>query len=184
MAKRGPRILGGRWRGRVLAVGPGTRPTEARVREAVFQILEPWLDGCRFLDLFAGSGAAGFEALSRGAREAWLVDRSGKGMDVLRRNRRELGAGESCRLLRAGLPRGLEKLNGPFDVVYADPPYDFPGYTELLALVSPLLATDGRLVLEHASRREPEPPPTLDLLERRRYGDSVLSFFARRNTSP
>ena len=142
--KPGVRITGGEFRGRGLAVPPGARPTEGRVREALFSIWSDRLAGARVLDLFAGSGVVGLEALGRGALSALAVDQGLQAVKTLEANAGKLGEG-LLEIRRLTLPEGLARLPpGAFDLVYADPPYNFAAYGELLEAVAPLLATGRR----------------------------------------
>ena len=169
---RGVRLAGGTWRGRRLQVASGVRPTEGRVREALMSIWQERLPGARILDLFTGSGAVGLEALGRGALSATLVDRAPASLTAVKSNCRLLEA-KDARVLRLDLPRGLQRLTGPFDLIFADPPYDFGAYTELIEAARRVLAVNGELVVEHEAALDPELP----VLETRRYGGTVLSFF-------
>ena len=169
---RGIRISSGAWRGRRLEVAEGVRPTEGRVREALLSIWQDRLPSARILDLFAGSGAVGLEALGRGASEAILVDRSASSLTALKKNCRSLGA-ESVSVRRLELPKGLRRLDGPFDLIFADPPYDFQQYVSLVELALPLLRGDGELALEHDQELDPSLSPS----SVRRYGGTLLSFF-------
>jgi 16S rRNA (guanine966-N2)-methyltransferase len=183
------RIVAGVYGGRRLAAPPGqqTRPTSDRVREALFSSLESLYGGhlrkLRFVDLYAGSGAIGLEALSRGAAYAVLVESDPKAARIIRSNIGTLGvAGQSDLFVAkvttavAGPPPG-----GPFDIVFADPPYDV-GEDELAAVLSGLaangwLAEDATVVVER-SRRAPEPPwvepVTAD--RSRKYGETTLWY--------
>lgn len=176
----GTRISSGRLRGRVLRVAPGVRPTESRLREALFSIWGPRVRESRFLDLFAGSGAVGLEALSRGAAEVWLVEGDPRVARVLASNLERVGV-ERRRLVRAELPAGLARVAGStFDLIFADPPYAFEAYLEVLERAAPLLAEGGSLALEHARRLElPISVSILELEDRRTYGDKALSFYRR-----
>ncbi|HEY0553332.1 MAG TPA: 16S rRNA (guanine(966)-N(2))-methyltransferase RsmD [Thermoanaerobaculia bacterium] len=178
--KPGVRITGGEFRGRGLAVPPGARPTEGRVREALFSIWNDRLAGARVLDLFAGSGVVGLEALGRGALSALAVDQGLQAVKTLEANAAKLGEG-LLEIRRLTLPEGLARLPpGAFDLVYADPPYNFAAYGELLEAVAPLLAQDGEIAVEHSSRRELaiEVGP-LTRVDVRRYGESAISFYRR-----
>lgn len=177
------RITGGTLRGRPLRVVAGVRPTEARVREAVFSIWRGALAGSRFVDLFAGSGAVGLEALSRGAREVTFVEGDARVLAALRESLERFGK-TGARLLRGSLPelalrRPAAALGvAGVDLVYADPPYDFARYVELVGAVVPWLAQGGELCVEHAVGVEL--PETLDGAERldtRVYGGTRLSFY-------
>jgi len=173
------RVIAGRFGGRTLATPPGdrTRPTSDRVREAVFSILGP-LDGERVLDLFAGTGAFGLEALSRGAGSAVFVERDGRAAAALTRNLQamRLARGEAvlrreevARALREALARGET-----YDLAFCDPPYRLaaglgPTLTRSLA---PLLAPGARVVTE-SDRRAPL-DLDLPLTDERRYGDTLI----------
>jgi 16S rRNA (guanine966-N2)-methyltransferase len=159
----GGRVIAGSARGiRLAAPGPGTRPFGDRVKQTLFAILEPDLPGANVLDLFAGSGAAGIEALSRGAAHATFVERDKGAAAVIATN---LGkthlAGERVRIVRSeaiAWLRGTEATAaGPFDVVVLDPPYAETGLlAAALADLGPLVAPGGRVVAKHFWR---DPPP-------------------------
>ena len=180
------RITGGEHRGRVLSVPPQARPTEGRVREALFSIWrEPLEAGARVLDLFAGSGVVGLEAAGRGALRVLCVDRDRRSFPVLQSNRDRLGAA-LVELRTLDLPSGLEELarssGERFDLVFADPPYRFSGHAALLAAVAPLLAPDGEVAIEHSVRASlpvevASDPGPLVRTDQRRYGESALSFY-------
>lgn len=178
--KPGVRVTGGAHRGRGLAVPPGARPTEGRVREALFSIWSDRLDRARVLDLFAGSGVVGLEALSRGALAVLFVDDSLRAVKTLEANAAQVGAqmGEIAEIRKLPLPAGLARLTGPYDLVFADPPYAFAEYEALLAGIAPLLAPDGEIVVEHSSRTDlPIEAGRLVRTGVRRYGESALSFY-------
>lgn len=181
------RIIGGSGRGRRLktAAGSDTRPTGARVRQSLFDILAPILPGCRFLDLFAGSGGVGLEALSRGASRVVLVDVSGPAVAAARENARLLarsGGEVQVYQQRAEVAvAALAEQGRAFDVVYLDPPYASGLYEPLLEqLGRRLLAAGGVVVAEHFHKRAL--PETIGALERTRLariGDHCLSFYRR-----
>jgi pantetheine-phosphate adenylyltransferase len=172
------RVTGGRLAGRRLHGAPrGVRPSSDRVREALFARLEP--AGARVLDLCAGIGTLGIEALSRGAAHAVFVERSRAALAVLRRNLAELGLAEAARVVAAEAARSLARLaraGERFDLVLLDPPYGTGDAARLLEAVARagILAPGATLVVE-GSRREALPAvPGLVLLDRRRYGDTVV----------
>ena len=182
-AKRpgGVKVLGGCWRGRRLAAPEGARPTQARLREALFSHWGDRVNGSRVLELYAGSGAVSFEALSRGAGFALAVDRSSRAQACMRESREALGA-DDLRLAAAVLPGDLEKVvdgEAAFDLVFIDPPYEAAGVGELLGVVSAVVVDGGEIVLEHSSRH---PPPaaagSFRLRRHKRYGDSALAIYA------
>jgi pantetheine-phosphate adenylyltransferase len=171
------RVTGGRLAGRLLRVPRGgVRPTADRVREALFARLEP-LEGLRVLDLYAGSGALGIEALSRGASRAVFVDRSGASLATLRRNLRELGLEGRARVVRGDAGAALARLAERFDLVLLDPPYATRQTPRVLcALVrSGVLAAGATLVVESSWRAAPAETAGLVVVDRRRYGDTMLT---------
>lgn len=156
------RIIGGQWRGRKLSFTPtkGLRPTPDRVRETLFNWLAPVINGARCLDLFAGSGALGLEALSRGALSCDFVDTSTTALGQIERHLQTLQAttGSRCHAMTA--LTFLNTAKGPYDIVFADPPFHADLIAPLLApLDSPgLVATDGLIYLEAAAA---DPPPAV-----------------------
>ncbi|WP_027081484.1 16S rRNA (guanine(966)-N(2))-methyltransferase RsmD [Luteimonas mephitis] len=154
------RIIGGRWRGTRLPVPdlPGLRPTSDRARETLFNWLQPVLPGARVLDLFAGSGALGLEALSRGASEALLVERDPGLAESLRTTVERLHAGDEAKPVRADALSLLHApLHGRFDVVFVDPPFEDALWDAVLAALPPWLADDAWLYLESPADRPVEP---------------------------
>jgi 16S rRNA (guanine966-N2)-methyltransferase len=183
------RIIAGTSGGRRLVVPAGalTRPTSDRVREALFSRLEhqEWLDGTAVLDLFAGSGALGLEAASRGAGSVVLVEQAPAALRALRTNVATLGLAE-VRAVSGSVQQFLDTSDpsqlGPFDLVLADPPYPEPEpriARVLDALAQRWLSDDALVVLER-STRSPEPtwPDGLQRTDQRRYGETTL-WFAR-----
>jgi 16S rRNA (guanine966-N2)-methyltransferase len=182
------RVIAGSARGvRLRAPGPGTRPLADRVKQALFAILEPDLPGADVLDLFAGSGAAGIEALSRGAATAIFVEKDQQAAAVIDANLRGTGlAGPDVAVIRWDVLRWLAEPNvdTAFDVVFVDPPY---AETELLlrvltALASPgaPLAPSARVVAKHFWRdRPPERIGMLAAERERRFGETALTFYRR-----
>jgi 16S rRNA (guanine966-N2)-methyltransferase len=168
------RIIAGRWRGRRIEAPPGrdTRPTTDRVREAWMSALQPWLPGARVLDLFAGSGALGLEALSRGAEWVTFVERAGGALRALRANVERLGAGEACEIVRADAIAYVSSLEpGAFDLALADPPYG-QGYADALIRLLEQRRFARWLWIEHrVTDRLPEIPGA----RTRRYGDTALT---------
>jgi len=184
------RVIAGSARGtRLAAPGDVTRPLGDRVKQALFAILQPWLRDAPMLDLFAGSGAAGIEALSRGAATATFVERDSTALGTIRENlvRTHLG-GPEVRVVRADAfawlqsPEALDR--GPYRVIFIDPPYDQPallvGALEVLGRSPALLTEDAIVVAKHFWRDEP--PRRIGLLasdRARRFGDTALTFYRR-----
>jgi 16S rRNA (guanine966-N2)-methyltransferase len=174
------RIIAGRWKGRRLVVPEGTRPTSDRAREALFSILQKRIPGAAVLDVYAGSGAVGLEAISRGAARAVLIERSGA--SALGENLQRLPPPhDSVEILGEDATAALESLSRAgrrFDLVFADPPYG-SRTTALERRAAELLAPGGVLVLQR-DRGEGEPAllPDLHLISTRDYGRNVFSFYA------
>jgi 16S rRNA (guanine966-N2)-methyltransferase len=182
------RIIGGAGKGRRLQSPPGerTRPTGARVRQTLFDILAPLVPGCRFLDAFAGAGGIGLEALSRGAARVVLVDRDATAVEAARANARLLAvAGGAVEVFRQEARTAVAALGEQgyrFDLVYLDPPYASDLYEPLLRLLGegPLLAPGGVVVAEHFHKRVlPETIGALARTRQVRVGDHCLSFYRR-----
>lgn len=186
------RIVGGSLGGRILRApgGAATRPTSEKVREAMFNILGNILGsplgsiaGDRVLDLFAGSGALGIEALSRGAAHATFVDSARPALLAIRGNLRELGLEDRASVVAGDAVASVARHQpeAPWRIVFVDPPYRSDLATRaVLALPSERLAADAVVVIEHDRRNTP--PDTLGSLlrtDQRRYGDTLISFFAR-----
>ncbi|WP_422740963.1 16S rRNA (guanine(966)-N(2))-methyltransferase RsmD [Micromonospora sp. WMMD754] len=185
------RIVAGTLGGRRIAAPPGagTRPTSDRVREALFSAVQADLDldGARFADLYAGSGAVGLEALSRGAAHVLLVESDARAARVVRENIAALRAAPAARLVTgkvaAVLAAGPD--DGPYDVVFADPPYAVPG-AEITAMLAALvdggwLAPDALVIVERSSRSGPVEWVEGVTPERsRRYGETTL-WYGRRS---
>ena len=168
------RVIAGTLGGRRLAAPPGraTRPTSDRVREALFSILAPRLSDARVLDLFAGSGALGIEALSRGAASATFVESSEAALRVLHRNLSGLGV--TAEVVRADAVRWLRASGDLYDLVFLDPPYDLAARLgpELSAALPAVLGS-GATVAAESDRRHPL-ELDLPLLTERRYGDTLI----------
>jgi 16S rRNA (guanine966-N2)-methyltransferase len=176
------RVIAGSLGGRRLVAprGAATRPTSDRVREALFSVLGD-LRYLRVLDLYAGTGALGIEALSRGAAKAVFVENARPALDALRTNLAALGVEAKAQVVSSRVERALATLarDPPFDLVFIDPPYaDAAGAlsTADRLLVRPASGV-SRVVLEHASKDRPRVPPGLHLLSTRTYGDTALAFF-------
>ncbi len=184
------RIIGGSVGGRAIRAprGQATRPTADRVREAIFNILGPPPEGTRVLDLFAGSGALGLEALSRGAEQAVFVDQAAGACRVVRENLESLGLAHRGRVVRADANKALDRLRKDgqaFRWVFRDPPYArIDEAARLLDRLggddAALLDDDAVVLVEHDRRRVPaDAHGALARTDRRRYGDTEVSFYVR-----
>lgn len=183
------RIVAGSAKGRPLS-GPtmkhsAIRPTADRVRETIFNILGQWMDDLNVLDLFAGTGALGLEALSRGAASLVMVDQGREAQGLCRENAQALGFLPRSRLLSTTAVKGLELLSKEgrsFDLIFADPPYAARVVPDLLdALIKfPVLADGGTFVIEHDKREEaPQAHEGFERIDQRRFGDTQVSFYKR-----
>ena len=161
------------------------RPTSDKVREAIFNALEAQrVDMSLVLDLYAGSGALGIEALSRGAGRCDFVERDASNAAIIRENLSAPGLEEQGKVHRTTAERAPERLSGPYTVIFADPPYADDAAVAALDGVARSSLVDGQttLVLEHSSRRAaPERLGRLDLAWSRRYGDTQVSFYRQRD---
>jgi 16S rRNA (guanine966-N2)-methyltransferase len=187
------RVIAGSARGvRLKAPGPGTRPLSDRVKQTLFAILEPDLSGAAFLDLFAGSGAAGIEALSRGAASATFVEKDQGAAAVIDANLKATGlAGPAASIVRWDVVRWLGEAHAAelFDLVLVDPPYV---ETELLGRILEILggqaaplAPGARVVAKHFWRdRPPERVGMLAAERDRRFGETALTFYRREEAHP
>jgi 16S rRNA (guanine966-N2)-methyltransferase len=184
------RIISGKFRSRQLKGTPpsGLRPTSDKLRETLFNILGPSVDGSEFLDACAGMGGVGIEAISRGASMVHFVDSSRKASAIIRENLASLAIATGYRMLEMDLRKALqifERENTAFDIAFLDPPYDREDlYTMALESfgAGALLKDDGIFVMEHSKRYEP--PAIAGFLQRYRIvtqGDSSLSLY-RKNT--
>jgi 16S rRNA (guanine966-N2)-methyltransferase len=180
------RITGGEWRSRTLRAprGTATRPTSDRVREALFSMLasDGLVDGApRVLDLYAGSGALAFEALSRGAASAVLVEQARDALVAIRDNAKALGA--EARVVSSRVDRALATFEGAgdrFELIFLDPPYADvreAAFAEILASAARCLVPGGALVLEHASTDDAPAIAGLAHDRSRRYGDTTISLY-------
>lgn len=172
-------MTGGTLRSRRLPNVPkhGVRPTPARVKESLFAILGDRIDDAVVLDLFAGSGALGFEALSRGARSVTFVESNPKVAERLREAASELGVEKHCEFYAMRAERAVARLEQKYDVVFADPPFalGFPAIALGALRTRSLLAPDATIVYEHDGHSSPETPGFLTTREER-YGDVVIAF--------
>lgn len=176
-ARAAVRILAGRWKGRRLPVPPAARPTSGRARQALFNLLGERVAGARVLDLYAGSGAVGLEAVSRGAASAVLVEPDA---DALVRSLREWDVEPSeVRVFAGSVARAIRRLaedHERFDVVFADPPYSRRSAHAELSDVSRVVAEGGVVVLQGDAGSAPPTLPGLDPVAQRAYGRNVFHF--------
>lgn len=179
------RVIGGHARGRRLKVpkGQSLRPTAARVKEALFNILRRDLAGAKILELFAGTGNVSIEALSRGAAAALLVDVSAESAKVIRENLRRLDLADRSEIWTVPVLRAVKRLarrGETFDLIFLDPPYeqDWVGSTLKAIAEGSLLRPTGIVVVEHSVREKVQDRYGLMIeYDQRKYGSTLLSFF-------
>ena len=178
------RIIAGRFKGRRLKAPSweGLRPTSDKLRETLFNILARRIEGARVVDGFAGTGAVGLEAVSRGAAHVLFIETHRRAAALVEENLRMCGVEEGYTIEGGDVTAVLEGLDpaAAFDVIFLDPPYDALPSSHMLDVAGRRLAPGGVLVLERATRQEPDVPATLDRIRDVRSGDSSLTFFARR----
>ena len=175
----GLRVSGGEARGRRLKAPKGIRPTQGLVKQAIFNLVGPGIEGAHALDLFAGSGALGIEALSRGAAGVTFVDHQARGLAILRQNLDLLGLKERARVVRGDVVRWLEA--SPDEVkraglVFLDPPYDDAVLERALRVLDRTL-DDAVVVAEHSRRHQLPSLARLKVDRARRYGDTMVTVF-------
>ena len=179
------KIIGGNARGRTIRLPAGCRirPTSDRIKKSLFDILNP-VEGKTFLDLFAGSGNVGLEAISRGARFVFFVERDRRLTDVIRTNLIRFECRERAEVIENDVERGLAVLRQRgvhTDIVFADPPYNHGWVSSLFQWMNrgDLLTPNGIMIVQHSKRESPEETDIgqMSEIDRRTYGDTVLSFF-------
>ncbi len=186
------RVIGGKLGGRKLCAfkGVSTRPTTDRVREAVFNILAPLLPRKRALDLYAGTGAMGIEALSRGVSEAHFVDSNANATELIKKNIEGLGLEEQAAVFKVGVDSFLsssEREKARYDLVFIDPPYKAGITVKTLEMIAASKAiAKGAIIVVEAGKREPISDKTLEKgfegleqIDFRKYGDSLIYIFKK-----
>ena len=172
------RIIAGKYRSRKLKEikSKDIRPTQAKVKKSILEILEPFSDK-EVLDLFSGSGALGIEALSRGAKKVISIEKNIKCINFIKKFSKELGF--SIETLKSDVYYSLKKIDLKFDIIFADPPYDFEivKYKDLISIISynKILKKEGIIVIEHSSLNDLS--TISNFVQYRKYGDTGFSFF-------
>ena len=174
------RIIAGTLKGRRLDAPDwsGLRPTSDRLRETLFNVLAPRMADARFLDAYAGTGAVGIEALSRGAAHVTFVEQDRRAQGLIQANLARCGVENRYAIIRAGFTGAAMRSAGGFDVLFLGPPYGAAALSEALETAAPLVAGGAVLIVEHA-KRDPAPRQVsgLELTRDLVQGDSVLSFY-------
>jgi 16S rRNA (guanine966-N2)-methyltransferase len=174
------RIIAGTLKGRRIdaPTWPGLRPTSDKLRETLFNVLQGRLAGARVLDVFAGTGAVGIEALSRGAAHVTFVEQDRRAQALISANLTRCGVATGYTIERGPAADVLSRLEPVYDLVFLDPPYDEPALEEAVGQGVGLLAAGGTCVLEHAARRQ-APLAGSGPVRRLVSGDSALAFYVR-----
>ena len=179
------RVISGSMKGRLLSFPKDIRPTQNKIRKAVFDILAGTVKGSAVLELFAGSGAVGIEALSYGAKEVVFIDSSIRALKSIQRNLKRLGAGSSCRVYCKDYACAVDFFvkNGRFfDTIFLDPPYSAGlAKKSLLKLAGcDILKTSGLLIIEHHKKEElPDEQGSLIIYKQKKYGDTLLTLYRK-----
>ena len=174
------RVIAGEFRGRRLKTPdwPGLRPTSDRLRETLFNILAPRIAGAAVLDGYAGTGAVGIEALSRGAAHVTFVEQDRRASALIEANLQALGVTDRYAIIRAGFAGAARQLSGGFHVIFVDPPYGAAHLGEAVAAAAPFVTGDTLLIVEHAARdMAPETVAGLVRTRQLTQGDSALAFY-------
>ena len=174
------RVSGGEARGRRLKAPKNIRPTQGMVKQAIFNMVGAGIDGALVLDLFAGSGAIGIEALSRGAASVTFVDQEPRGLAILRQNLDALGFKERARLVRSDVVRWLEASPDTVraaDLVFLDPPYDDVVLDRALKVLDRAAGPDATVLAEHSRRQQLPQLARLRIDRQRRYGDTMVTVY-------
>ena len=180
------RIISGKYKGHRLysANNNSIRPTTDRVKEYIFNILDDYIKGCRVLDLFAGSGSLGLESLSRGAQKTTFVENSYNSIKVLKKNIHKLRIKEPYTIIHKNTLTFLRQNKEPFDLIFADPPFKWDHYIELLPLsfLPENMTNFGILVLESERTHKIEWETNIyEIIRQKKYDRSLITFFGRKD---
>ena len=185
------RVISGKLRGKILLTlkGMDLRPTSDRVKEAIFDILQNSIEGQKVLDLFAGTGALGIEALSRGAKKAFFVEGSPQSLIVLYKNLEASRLQEQAEVLSREVQAGIKILSErgeTFDLIFLDPPYGKGLVRKTLQALSgeSILAPDALIVAEHSPAEDLDAISLLERVDQRKYGSTLVSFFRKSSAAP
>ncbi len=157
----------------------GTRPTMDRVKESLFASIQDYIKGSTVLDLFAGSGQLGIEAISNGAKQAYFIDNNNEVIKVLKQNISNLKIEDNAKIVLSDWKRFLNECNMKFDLIFVDPPYDYDVYEKILNKVSELglLNKDGLIILEHSNLKFKDKYNNLTLYKEKKYGNKSVNIY-------
>lgn len=174
------RLISGKYGGRTIE-GSGTNrthPMGERIRGSLFNIIGSEIEGAVVLDAFAGSGSLGLEAISRGATHATFIERDRVAQNVISNNIKTLGAGEQAKLVKTSVANWFETTENQFDIIFADPPYHDLQLSTAMKLTK-LLKPNGLMVLSYTGRGEVPTDLGVVVVDNRKYGDAVLTFYRK-----
>lgn len=179
------RIITGKYRGRKIIPPEGNdeiRPTSDMAREGIFNVLQGDVEGCRFIDLFAGSGAMGIEALSRGAEEVLFCDTGRQSMQLLKKNLS--GIEGRYNVTSRDFRDALRSVKGKWDYIFCDPPYKCDYISDVAAIVAEreLLADDGYMIYEHDNDKKATTPDGFECAKSKKYGRAIVEFYSRKKS--
>lgn len=175
------RIISGRFGGRKIETPDGkrTHPMSERIRNAMFNSLGDSVKGARVLDAFAGSGAVGIEAISRGADSITFIEKDRVAQRVIAENIATLGIADDAKLIKASVSSWMDTYDGePFDLIFVDPPYHDPQFSTAMRLIG-LLKPGALMVLSRPGRSESPTKPGVVVVDNRSYGDAALTYFRK-----
>lgn len=179
------RVISGQKRGKKLEilVGETVRPTTDKVKESIFNVIQFEVAGAKFLDLFAGSGQIGIEALSRGADSATFVDENKNAINVVKRNLSETNFEKSAKVINIDSVLFLKKTNDIFDIAFLDPPYNSSLLDEAISLIQNVMSENGVIIFEHPMEKQlPDEFAAFCLSKIYRYGKIAISVYRRKST--
>ncbi|HOK56858.1 MAG TPA: 16S rRNA (guanine(966)-N(2))-methyltransferase RsmD [bacterium] len=180
------RVISGLYKGRKLKFikDKEIRPTKDIVREAIFDTLRGWIVNKKVLEMFAGSGILGIEAISNGAKKIIFIEKDKRGIKVIKENIESLGIEKKCEVIKGDCEYEIEKLqNMKYDLIIGDPPYEFP-ISKLERIMQKILELNilkknGIMVIEHQFKREMPVIEGYEIIKKRKYGKSCLTYFRR-----
>lgn len=179
------RIIGGKAKGKLIITlkNNDIRPTGAKVREAIFNIIAPYIEDSIFLDGFAGSGAVGIEALSRGAKKCFFVDNNLAGINIIKKNIKNTGFDENSIVIKDNFFNFIKQNKYNFDIIFLDPPYAIDVVRDIVINVekTDILKAGGLLIVEHDRYIELNPCEYMALIKQKKYSDTTVSIYERTN---
>lgn len=179
------RIIGGKAKGRLVSTlkNNNIRPTGAKVREAIFNIIAPYVEDSLFLDGFAGSGAMGIEAISRGAVKCVFIDNNQASINIIKKNIKNTGVDDASIVIKDNFFNFIKQNKYKFDIIFLDPPYAMDGISDIVIKTqqADILRINGLLIMEHDSGIELNTCEKMALMKQKKYSDTTVSIYERIN---